>query len=68
MDTNDSVPVFNQFNTKNKHSKNCVTVSGVEAESFESWYRFFVNDSRFLQEFSSRFIANEDFWSPIATD
>ena len=42
--------------------------SGVEAESFESWYSWFVSflpqDSRFLQDFSSRFMIHEDYWSP----
>ena len=43
--------------------------SGVEAESFESWYSssclFCRNDSWLLQNFSSRFMIHEDFWSPI---
>ena len=39
-------------------SGNFLLSSGVEAGSFESWY------SWFLQEFSSRFIIHEDFWSP----
>ena len=41
---------------------------GVEAESFESWYSWFLffclNDSWLLQEFSSRFMIHEEFWSP----
>ena len=41
--------------------------SGVEAESFESWYSWFLSflpqaDSWFLQNFSSKFTIHEDFW------